>query len=115
MDIVLDKRKMLVCWILVAAILAALNIVSQARLLGFAYQMDYGNAPEWIEYPFIAVTILVAPIPILLAQLDAHILRMPDSWYYIGEVVNSIVWANVVLYLFLKIRFVKKSFFQWVR
>jgi len=96
------KRKAIAWWVFLSSLVAAANIVTFYYLFGLAYQLDYTGAPEWQLNLFSFVFYAVAPIPILLGYIDSNIVRFTDIWYYIGVVVNAVLWSNAVLYLTLK-------------
>ena len=96
------NRKAIAWWVFLSSLVAAANIVTFYYLFGLAYQLDYTGAPEWQLNLFSFVFYVVAPIPILLGYIDSNIVRFTDVWYYIGVVVNAILWGNAVLFFSLK-------------
>ena len=111
MESKLSKQRTIAWWLFFASLLAIANFLVLVFLFGIAYQLDYSGASDWLKYPFSFVSFLFAPIPILLGYIDANLFRFQDMWYYIGAIVNAVLWGNIVLYLALKnAKF--KSFFN---
>ncbi|MCG8379713.1 MAG: hypothetical protein MI865_09600 [Proteobacteria bacterium] len=78
--------------------LAIINVFIAGGLFSFMHQFDYSQLPVWAGYLFSFACIIFCPILLLIGQIDSFI-RIQDYWYYVGAVINSIIWAIIIIYI----------------
>jgi len=72
------------------------------------HEFDYSQPEEWVQYITGIAFIFFGPIIFLIPENDANF-GIKDYWYYIGAVVNALLWSSLVMYFFGKVRRLKTN------
>lgn len=90
-------------------LLTVVNLLILGLLFSLAYRLDPMQPPQWVGYLLYGAWTLFGPVVVLIGQIDA-VIRIQDYWYYIGAIVNGLIWANLIMYISVKYNIVKKFF-----